>query len=515
MKEILYIQAGSLANYVGTHFWNTQESYFTYGDDEDPIVSHDISFREGLTDKREPILCPRLLVFDRKTNFGTLAKNTALFETIDKPDDAEITSPNGDVVEYRQDPVPKSKYQDRMDDEGAGDSENTEADDADPDIRFWSDFNRVYYIPRTVQRLADVPEWEDVEGNWAHGQEIFQRYDEDTELMDESLRPFVEECDSLQGIQVMHDISTFGSFTDAFLTAFRDEYTKLSSLSFPLLSDAIPGEIDADDVLRKALNDAMCLRNLNELSSMNAPIQSPSTWTDGSWDAELDLNLQSLYHTSAVLSAHIESATLPLRMKGSGEDLSSLCAQLNWQGTTRFSHLSGVFPFDSASQLEETFDARVYDFSNLSSVKVKWSAYTDVSRGFTAADIQAYDTWRNGASSNNPYLSAKHAPAYALPTSYPRFFKSPPPPRRGIHAAEFPTVKALSSLSIGASGTRSLFSAYATLAEDCVRRRRPDAGFDLDDLKELGNDLWTIHDGFADDAQMWEAGEDDVGEDEE
>lgn len=56
MKEIIYIQAGSFANYIGTHFWNTQESYFTYGSDEDeeagePLVSNDISFREGLTYK--------------------------------------------------------------------------------------------------------------------------------------------------------------------------------------------------------------------------------------------------------------------------------------------------------------------------------------------------------------------------------------------------------------------------------------------------------------------------------
>ena len=57
MKEILYIQAGSLANYVGTHFWNTQESYFTYGSeegDEEGLVSNDVSFRESLTYKVSP-----------------------------------------------------------------------------------------------------------------------------------------------------------------------------------------------------------------------------------------------------------------------------------------------------------------------------------------------------------------------------------------------------------------------------------------------------------------------------
>lgn len=49
MKEIIYVQAGRLANHIGTHFWNTQESYFTYGEDEEPDVDHDVSFREGLT----------------------------------------------------------------------------------------------------------------------------------------------------------------------------------------------------------------------------------------------------------------------------------------------------------------------------------------------------------------------------------------------------------------------------------------------------------------------------------
>ena len=57
MREILYIQAGTLPNFVGTHFWNTQESYFQYEGDTDadevgePEINHDISFREGLSPK--------------------------------------------------------------------------------------------------------------------------------------------------------------------------------------------------------------------------------------------------------------------------------------------------------------------------------------------------------------------------------------------------------------------------------------------------------------------------------
>lgn len=47
MREILYIQAGPVSNYTGTHYWNTQESYFTYDESDVPLTDHSISFKEG------------------------------------------------------------------------------------------------------------------------------------------------------------------------------------------------------------------------------------------------------------------------------------------------------------------------------------------------------------------------------------------------------------------------------------------------------------------------------------
>ncbi len=40
MREIIYVQAGTTANYVGTHFWNGQDYYATLdveGDDHERI----------------------------------------------------------------------------------------------------------------------------------------------------------------------------------------------------------------------------------------------------------------------------------------------------------------------------------------------------------------------------------------------------------------------------------------------------------------------------------------------
>ncbi|PSR73009.1 hypothetical protein PHLCEN_2v11113 [Hermanssonia centrifuga] len=40
----------------------------------------------------------------------------------------------------------------------------------------------------------------------------------------------------------------------------------------------------------KALNDALCLQGLSELSSLNVPIQPPSTWTSTGWLDDLNIN---------------------------------------------------------------------------------------------------------------------------------------------------------------------------------------------------------------------------------
>jgi hypothetical protein len=49
MHEIVTLQFGEQANYLGTHFWNCQESYFTYSEDEEALVNHDIHFRVGVS----------------------------------------------------------------------------------------------------------------------------------------------------------------------------------------------------------------------------------------------------------------------------------------------------------------------------------------------------------------------------------------------------------------------------------------------------------------------------------
>jgi hypothetical protein len=91
------------------------------------------------------------------------------------------------VVELRQEPLPECRYQESLAQEDEIELTSKKNEDEDPsdltrpeaqDIRYWSDFNRVFYTPRSFQRLPHQPDWESLEANWASGKEIFARYDE-------------------------------------------------------------------------------------------------------------------------------------------------------------------------------------------------------------------------------------------------------------------------------------------------------------------------------------------------
>ena len=90
---------------------------------------------------------------------------------------------HGDIVEYRQELISKSVYQNHME-AGLTLSEEIPQDSSPQliqdvgDIRYWSDFNRVYYLPRSLQKMPDPPEWESTDLGWIQGHEMFTRHNE-------------------------------------------------------------------------------------------------------------------------------------------------------------------------------------------------------------------------------------------------------------------------------------------------------------------------------------------------
>ncbi|KAF8528707.1 hypothetical protein JB92DRAFT_2862224, partial [Gautieria morchelliformis] len=207
-----------------------------------------VSFREGLAPDGSTTFCPRLLLIDYKSKFGSLSHINALnVGEEDAPVDLTWTGP---ISEHLQDPIPQSSYHARLDageDEEDEDGLDVEMDEGEHDsvpdltssIRFWSDYSRMFYHPRGLHRILDPAEWER-EAGWPQ----VSVHTQNQAVLEDSFRLFAEECHLLQGVQLCMDALSFGSFTVSLLSRFRDEYPKLPVLSFCSLSRHDPAEVN-------------------------------------------------------------------------------------------------------------------------------------------------------------------------------------------------------------------------------------------------------------------------------
>lgn len=63
--------------------------------------------------------------------------------------------------------------------------------------------------------------------DWFMGEELFKSLDKEHDLLDRDFRPFAEECDQLQGIQIFSGIDdAWGGFAARYIESLRDEFGK-------------------------------------------------------------------------------------------------------------------------------------------------------------------------------------------------------------------------------------------------------------------------------------------------
>jgi hypothetical protein len=96
-------------------------------------------------------------------------------------------------------------------------------------VRYWSDFNRVYFHPKSIVQLDEYELSSTLMPfeNWNAGEELFNSLDKEHDLLDRDLRPFVEEADQMQGIQLISSVDdAWGGFSAKYMDKLRDEYGK-------------------------------------------------------------------------------------------------------------------------------------------------------------------------------------------------------------------------------------------------------------------------------------------------
>ncbi|KAM7194994.1 Tubulin domain containing protein [Naviculisporaceae sp. PSN 640] len=346
MHEIITVQLGQQSNYLATHFWNTQESYFTYSEDQgESPISHDIHWRPGIGADGSETFMPRTVIYDLKGGFGSMRKTNALYDDLatSSTDNTQLQLPpsgsslwNGPTSVTKLQPIEQSAYQQSLDLGVEPPPLTTE------NVRYWSDFNRVFYHPRSVVQLneyelnSSIAPFE----RFSSGEELFGELDKEHDLLDRDLRLFAEEADQMQGISIMASLDdAWGGFAARYLERLRDEYGK-TVLWVWGGKDVVGGAVSRDKRLLRLANEARALTELYKHASIVVPLAVPQRLP-----GNLQLDLSSRWHTSALLASVVETITLPSRLKdvANRDTLGTIADMLNTMGRQSIAGLQMSF----------------------------------------------------------------------------------------------------------------------------------------------------------------------------
>ncbi|CAK3802245.1 related to DML1 [Lecanosticta acicola] len=344
MREVVTLQFGQQANYLGTHYWNTQESYFTYPGEEESPVDHDVSFRPGMGADGSETYTPRTVIYDLKGAFGTLRRENALYQLQQQENPSQQGQWSGRTIPLQLSPIAPSSYQQALD-QGLEPPVLT-----NETVRFWSDYNHVFYHPRSIVQLneyelnSSLMPFE----RFQTGEELFANLDREHDLLDRDLRPFLEECDQLQGIQIFSSTDdAWGGFTSRYLERISDELGKGCRWVFGLQ------HTQRTSRERQALqmsNVAQSIYGIDQSASMHIPLASlPS-----SLPSYAVIDGTSKWNTSALQAAAAESMTLPTRLRsaqGARATFDDLESTLNGDGMRRIA--ACALSVQDAAQLED------------------------------------------------------------------------------------------------------------------------------------------------------------------
>ncbi|TID17827.1 protein DML1 [Venturia nashicola] len=289
-----------------------RESYFTYSGDEESQLDHDIHFRPGVAADGTDTFTPRTVIYDLKDNFGTLRQRNALYE-IQQDSAAQSGIWNAAPITLAPiAPIPQHEYQLSLDSGVAPPPLSSSS------VRFWSDYNRVFYHPRSLVQLnvptahlaAPNPNQLSPFDRWDVGEDLFATEDLEHELLDRDLRPFVEECDQMQGFQVIAGADdAWAGFASKYLEALIDEFGRKSVWVWGLEEARQAGR---EKRLQQLINTSRSFQTLASQASLYIPLSNIPSGISPSY---LNLSTDSAWNTSALQAAAYESITLPSRLR--------------------------------------------------------------------------------------------------------------------------------------------------------------------------------------------------------
>ncbi|XP_032121034.1 protein misato homolog 1 isoform X3 [Sapajus apella] len=359
-REVLTLQLGHFAGFVGAHWWNQQDAALGRATDakEPPgELCPDVLYRTGRTLHGQETYTPRLILMDLKGSLSSLKEEGGLYK--DKQLDAAIAW-QGKLTTHKEELYPKNPYlQDFLSAEGVLCSDGvwrvksipndkgppplttsttpTPLIPTEGSIRVWSDFLRVHLHPRSICMIQKYNHDGEAGRLEAFGQgEGVLKEPKYQEELEDRLHFYVEECDYLQGFQILCDLHDgFSGVGAKAAEMLQDEYSGRGIITWGLL----PGPYHRGEARRniyRLLNTAFGLVHLTAHSSLVCPLSldgslglrpgPPVNFPYLHYDATLP------FHCSAILATALDTFTAPYRLCSSPVSMVQLADMLSFCG---------------------------------------------------------------------------------------------------------------------------------------------------------------------------------------
>jgi len=399
VREILTLQVGHYSNCVATHWWNIQDSTFCYDPKEasktPKEIESDFLFREGKTLCGDVTYTPRAICFDLKDSLRTLKPLGSLYGEFQPETSASWP---GDVTLHQTAPHSKNEFLRDLEreemfhltgqlpgprDQGVAVAADAKSDademslsrgsgssfsppsldlshrrrfyELDDSVEVWSDFLRPHLHPKTVSILPQYThnDENDALELYGLGANLFNAHPTYEDDVDDRLRFFVEDCDSLQGFQLLVDASDGISGLGArLLEQLADEHSTKCTIAFPVST----GSWKRDDTLARTHRVANTVCSMHALTThcdLVVPLNVGSNFYANETRARFprqfpNTNLKPIYyHTSAVLATALESITSVYRRYENPISMSELADMIGLSGRKiAEANLSLPFPLE-------------------------------------------------------------------------------------------------------------------------------------------------------------------------
>lgn len=437
-KQIVNLQIGTHANYVGAHFWNLQDEYLAT-----PLDNRQLSpsaffteiapsspyFRSGLR------YAPRLQVVDACGAFGALSTQAGIVLS-DTLSEQQLPKPHwgGEQQIFIRERIQPSPYirQLHREEQSIQPCEPEQADQIQhngeapkqlnlfDNVRYWSDFLKTRFHPRSCTSLPGVHH--DVT-NLHH---FDTGYDLASPLVEEfydSLRFFVEECDSFGGLNLLSNADdAFAGITASYISHIVDEL----GASTPILAVGVQNETryatqataesfgasfsPAEETLWSR-NEARLIALCQDYAVQYVPISSQISRRVPMLHVK-----NNVFHTSAALGLAFDAALTPLSQ---GTSLTGMLSLLRPAPFATFGNLVCNIPRSSETLV---YGKNVFDTEGTVNLSDVWKPLYHSKAVQVTAPLRTVEVISARGFTRELAVHARTIMPVTIPIPFPTFF---------------------------------------------------------------------------------------------